>query len=238
MAFALREATIADSWFRTWDARWKFVAVLLMSLAVALLQQLLLLGIAAVLALLLLLLARVPWRELLLRLSVVGLGIAAPLLVLPFTADNGLERGLVIASRAITIALLGLFVLHTTPFIVLLAALQQLKVPGVLLQIGQLAYRYTFEFFNLFRKVRMAMFCRGFRLQTNTRSYRSMGEALGSLVIRGGTQSEQVADAMLARGFTGRFHTLTVFHTRPADVLVCVLLTGFATVLLLCEWLT
>jgi cobalt/nickel transport system permease protein len=180
----------------------------------------------------------IPWRVAITRLVVVSLGIALPLVLLPLTVPDGTARALQIATRAITIAMLGLVVLHTTPFADLLAALQRLRVPGVLLQIVQLAYRYTFEFFVVFRQMRIALFTRGFRWRASGRLYQTMGQAMGSLVVRGGEQSERVSDAMLARGYSGKFHTLTLFHTHSMDLLKCLVAVILVVVLLALEWLT
>ena len=90
----------------------------------------------------------------------------------------------------------------------------------VLVQIAMLAYRYAFLFFAEARRVRIALRTRAFRPATNLRTYQTTGQAIGSLLLRGGDRAEQVADAMRTRGFDGRFHTIRHFRTTAGDVVL------------------
>jgi cobalt/nickel transport system permease protein len=107
---------------------------------------------------------------------------------------------------------------HTAPLSRTFAAAHALWVPGVLVQVAQLAHRYSLLFFGEARRVRIAMRTRGFRSGTNAHTYRTLGSAAGTLLVRGGDQAERVADAMRCRGFDGKYHPTTPFRTREWDV--------------------
>ena len=65
-----------------------------------------------------------------------------------------------------------------------------------------------------------AAFLRRFHhcLRASRHGYRILGHTIGAGLVRGADRSERVAEAMRCRGFDGRFHTLTEFHSRPSDV--------------------
>ena len=75
-------------------------------------------------------------------------------------------------------------------------------------------------------RLRVALRVRGFRNAMTGHAYRTVGQVTGTLLVRGSDRAEWVAQAMRCRGFDGRFRTLTTFRTRPADVVLFVLLAG------------
>jgi cobalt/nickel transport system permease protein len=84
--------------------------------------------------------------------------------------------------------------------------------------VAQLAHRYSLLFFGEARRVRIAMRTRGFRSGTDAHTYRTLGSAAGTLLVRGGDQAERVADAMRCRGFDGKYHPMAPFRTGVWDV--------------------
>jgi len=226
MTLAAREPPIPASLLSRWDARWKLAALLLASLAFAVVSQPTLTGIAFAMGLLGLRLGRLDRRDTAGRLLFVFAGMVPVLIVFPFTNDNGLTLALALTLRALAISCVGLILLRTAPLTQTLAAAHHLYLPGVLVQIALLAYRYAFLFFAEARRVRIALRTRAFRPATNLRTYQTTGQAIGSLLLRGGDRAEQVADAMRSRGFNGRFHTIQHFRTTAGDV------AGFAVVIL------
>lgn len=63
--------------------------------------------------------------------------------------------------------------------------------------------------------------------RTNLHTYRTLASLLGLLLVRSYERSLRVREAMLLRGFEGRFRSVAVFRARPVDAL-------FALGLLLC----
>ncbi len=233
MSLALRDARIPDSPVARWDGRWKLAALGLMMVGVSVLSNPWPTAAAGGLALLLAGFARLPASVLVGRLLLLMLGLIPVWLVLPFTADNGTLTATTLSLRLLAIGTVGLVLLRSAPLPVTLAAAHRLFVPGVLIQVAQLAYRYAFLFFDEARRLRIALKVRGFRARTSTHTYRTTGHTVGTLLVRGGDRAERVADAMRCRGFDGRFHCLHRFETTTADV-VAFLLTMTLTAALVC----
>jgi cobalt/nickel transport system permease protein len=86
-------------------------------------------------------------------------------------------------------------------------------------QLTLLTYRYAFLLAEEFRRLRIAMRTRGYRVRATRHGYRSLGHATGALLVRGADRADSVAAAMRTRGFDGTFHTLATFRTTFPDVL-------------------
>lgn len=218
MSLALRAARVPDSPLARWDGRWKLAALLLTAVGLALVSNPWPAAAGVGLALLLAVLARVPPSVLAGRLLLLSLGLVPVWGVLPLTADHGTRAAAALSLRMLAIGTLGLVLLRTAPLPVTLAAAHRLCVPGVFIQVAQLAYRYAFLFFDEARRLRVALKVRGFRARTSAHTYRTTGHTVGTLLVRGGDRAERVADAMRCRGFDGRFHCLHRFRTTAADV--------------------
>lgn len=231
MSLAYRDARIPDSPVARWDGRWKLAALILSAVGVSLLTNPWPAAAAVGLSLALALLARLPAPVLVGRSLLLLFGLAPVWLVLPFTAENGMVMAATLSLRLLSIGTLGLVLLRSAPLPVTLAAAHRLYVPGVLIQVAQLAYRYAFLFFDEARRLRIAMKVRGFRARTSAHTYRTTGHGVGTLLVRGGDRAERVADAMRCRGFDGKFHCLHRFRTTAADVFAFLLLTGIAAAL-------
>jgi cobalt/nickel transport system permease protein len=66
---------------------------------------------------------------------------------------------------------------------------------------------------------------RGFRNRANAHSYRTVGQAAGTLLLHGYERAERVSHAMRCRGFDGRFRSLAAFRTRRVDVLTLMMVS-------------
>lgn len=223
MSLTVRDASIPDSPVSRWDARWKLAAVVLAIVSVVLLRNPWPAGAAAAMAVLLAVLGRVRWRVLWSRWLVLLFAVAPVLAVLPFTAENGTLLAVAVGLRAFAVGTLAVVLVHSAPLSRTFAAAHALWVPGVLVQVAQLAHRYSLLFFGEARRVRIAMRTRGFRSGTNAHTYRTLGSAAGTLLVRGGDQAERVADAMRCRGFDGKYHPTSPFRTTAWDVVGFVL---------------
>jgi cobalt/nickel transport system permease protein len=234
MTLAFRDPTIPDSPLARWDPRWKLAAVLLLMVAAVSLQHPGPAVAAVALALALALVGRVRRSVLAGRAGLLLLATLPFVAFVPLTqgADSpgwdvgplhvsrpGLVAALVVALRVLAVGLLALVLTRSAPLPRTLAAAHALRVPGVLVQVAQLAYRYTFVLAAEARRLRVALRTRGFRARTSRHTYRTLGHAVGSLLVRGGDRAERVADAMRCRGFDGTYRTATTYRTTPADVL-------------------
>ena len=100
-----------------------------------------------------------------------------------------------------------------------------------LIQLALLSYRYLFVLGDELDRLRVALRVRGFRNRASWHSYRTVGHAAGTLLVRGYERADRVSAAMRCRGFDGRFRSLAVFRTRRADVLALALAAACATAL-------
>ena len=220
MTPAPRDPPTADALLERWDARWKLAGLLALSVGASLLEAP---GPLAVLLTLTLALAvvagRVPVAVVVGRVLLLALPVAPLLVVLPLAdGRRGLLVGATVLLRLAAVGVAALTLVRTTGFPTLLAAAQALRVPGVLVQIAQAAYRYSFVLASEARRTRVALRVRGFRMRSNARTYQTVGYCVGGLLVRSADRAETVAAAMRSRGFNGSFRTTTAFRTRPADV--------------------
>jgi cobalt/nickel transport system permease protein len=182
------------------------------------------------------------------RLGLFALAALPFLLVLPFTLDTDgpgwmigpvplSERGLVVGTavfvRCLAIGCLALVLIGTAPLHHTLAAAHALRIPGLLVLIAGLAYRYMQVLAEEYRRVRVALRTRGFRVAATRHGYRTMGHITGAVLVRGADRAERVADAMRCRGFDGTFHTTAAFRGSPHDVLAFAALVGATMALFL-----
>lgn len=224
-----------------WDARWKLAAVLLAAAAVAALRHPLPSAAALAVGLVLLRVGRLGGAWVRVRLAAFALAALPFLLVLPFTLDPAgpgwdvgpvrlSERGVLVGAgvvcRGVAIGALALVLVGTAPVHHTLAAAHRLKVPGLLVLVTLLAYRYAFLLADELRRLRVALRVRGFRTRADRHGYRTAGHVVGAVLVRGADRADRVSEAMRARGFDGRFHTLTAFRTTAWDV------AGFAALVL------
>lgn len=151
------------------------------------------------------------------RLPVVAMLKRAALL-LPFVATFALvslvagqpERALLLFEKSFLSGLAALILVATTPITELLRGLESLAVPRPLILITQFLYRYLFVISEQAQHMRMAARARGSKFHS------AMG-AVGVLFARSWERADGIYQAMLARGFTGRFATLSPARFRFAD---------------------
>jgi cobalt/nickel transport system permease protein len=203
------------------DARWRLASLLALLVAAAAVRSLSAAALALALSLLLAALARVPGRWYLQRLAAIGLFLAlfaAPVLLFGDWLD-GLRLAGVIVCKSLALFTLACVLLVTAPLETSLKAAHSLYIPGLLVQIALLAYRYLFVLGDELARLRIALRTRGFRNRANLHSWRTVGAASGTLLVRGHDRAERVAAAMRCRGFDGRFRALVAFSTSRADIL-------------------
>jgi cobalt/nickel transport system permease protein len=239
---------VTDSPLARWDARWKLAALLVASFGFALLDKLFpsLAALAAGFALIGLARLKGTWVRG--RLGLFVLAALPFLVVLPVTmqtggagwtigpvpvSERGLEVGFAVFARCLAIGCLALVLVGTAPLHHTLAAAHALRIPGLLVLIAALAYRYTQLLAEEYRRMRVALRTRGFRVAATRHGYRTMGHVTGAVLVRGADRAERVADAMRCRGFDGTFHTTTAFRTTWLDILAFAAFVSATAALLL-----
>lgn len=249
LAFSAPAAT--SSFLSRLDPRWKLAALLFFAAVAATLRTLGVAAIALTAALILALLARLPPRWFLQRLGAAALFFALFALPLPWLlggegpgwtwgpirlSRHGVEAALLLTAKAITLVTLFLTAQATAPLETMLKAAHSLHIPGLLVQLGLLSYRYVFVLAEELRRLRIALRVRGYRNRVRRHSYRTAGHVAGTLLVRGYERAERVGQAMRCRGFDGQFRSLMAFTTRPADVAVFLVIVASAAALAVWDW--
>jgi cobalt/nickel transport system permease protein len=138
--------------------------------------------------------------------------------------------------KAVAIVVLALVVLATAPLDATLKAAHALHVPGLLVQLTLLSYRYFFVLAEEFGRMRIALRVRGYRNRMNLHSYRTIGVVMGTLLVRGWERGERVGHAMRCRGYDGRFRSLSEFRTTAADLLMFFAVSAGAVGICILDW--
>jgi cobalt/nickel transport system permease protein len=213
------------------DPRGKVVVAALFAVLIAAAQTYAAVLAGLALALICLALARLPVKQVGLRLLVVNSFIFFLWLILPLTypGDTLWHAGPVTVSRqgliytglitlksnAIIIALIAL--IATIPVNTLGRALHNLRLPDKLCHLLLFTYRYLYVFEVEFQRLVQAMKIRGFRPRTNLHTYRSYAYLAAMLLVRSFDRAHRVFQAMLCRGFNGKFYSLRTFSWQPGD---------------------
>ena len=231
LAFDLPPA--ADSCLSRMDPRCKLAALVPAAVLVALVRTVPAAAAALLAALLLAEAARLPRGWLVRRLAWTALLIALFLVWLLFLPDpngvvyhvagvnisqTGLERFGAVTLKTLAVVTLMLIVLATAPLHDTLKAAQCLRVPGLFVQLALLTFRYVFLLAEEFVRLRTALRVRGFRNLADMHSWRTVGLAAGTLLVRGSERAERVSQAMRCRGFDGTFRSLHDFRARWQDI--------------------
>jgi cobalt ECF transporter T component CbiQ len=140
-----------------------------------------------------------------------------------FGHDVGLTQqglssaGLLVMRVATSISLVVLLTL-TTPWPRLLAALRGLFVPQLFVLVIGMAYRYIFVLLASVEEMYVSRKARTIRMSRDTKAgQRFVGATAGALFGKAHALSEEIHQAMIARGFTGDAKSLDRFSFRAAD---------------------
>lgn len=136
-----------------------------------------------------------------------------------FTSQGLTSAGLVISRVAVSISLVVLLTL-TTPWVRLLAALRSVGVPKIFILIIGMAYRYIFLLLNTVTDMYEARKSRTIGAAAHDRGARAfLGATGGALLGKAHQLSEEVHQAMTARGYRGDAKSLQRFRLTGLDVL-------------------
>jgi cobalt/nickel transport system permease protein len=225
------------------DTRWRLAALILATAIVAALHTLPAAALALALALILAGCACLPLRWLGARLVTLLLAMAPAVVLLPLLHRDehallalgpwhismaGTQLAVLIVLKGMALGTLAIVALTSAPLATTLDAAHRLHVPGLLIQLLLLSYRHAFLIADELSRLRLALRLRGFRARVDRHGYHTVGQVVGTLLVRGHERAERVAQAMTCRGFAGRFQSLCDFRTRPVDVVAFVAILGAA----------
>jgi len=192
--------------------------------------------------------ARLPLGSVFRRLMVVNGLILFLWFFLPFTVGGmslwtlgplvATKEGTLLAalitvrSNVIVLALMAL--VSTIPVFALGHAMRELGVPEKMVQLFFFTSRYIHVIHEEYQRLVRAMKMRGFGRKSNLHTYRTYAYLVGMLLVRSYERAERVKEAMLCRGFRGRFYALSEFHLGLGDLFFATgLLAGVAFTALL-----
>jgi cobalt/nickel transport system permease protein len=157
---------------------------------------------------------------------------------LGFTAQGLTAAGLIVTRVATSISLVVLLTL-TTPWSKLLAALRALYVPRMFILVLGMAYRYLFHLLDTVTDMYTARKARTVARDTNVASGRTyVAASAGALFGKAHALSEEVHQAMVARGYRGDSRSVSTVRVRSVDVGFAVMcIAGALAVVGIDRWL-
>ena len=120
-------------------------------------------------------------------------------------------------SNAILMAFLALAATMNAP--TMGHAMDRLGVPPKLVFLFLFTYRYLHVIADEWRRLITAARLRGFVPRTGMHSYRTIAHLLAMVLVRSFDRSGRVYQAMVLRGFAGRFASVVGFRARSRDAL-------------------
>ncbi len=139
-----------------------------------------------------------------------------------FTEQGLTSAGLIVSRVAVSISLVVLLTI-TTPWTRLLAGLRVLRVPALFILVIGMAYRYVFHLLTVVDEMYQARQARTLGRQRHDASARAfVAASAGVLIGRSHHLSEEVHQAMVARGFRGDAKVLDRFRFAAVDLVFAV----------------
>ncbi len=222
-----------DSYLHLMDPRVKLCLAFPYAFVIALADRLVVCGVALTLSLILIFTARLSLLQVLKSLKLLFYFLILLWIFLPLSipgvevftigplsvSKEGISRALIISLKSTSIVLLIIALLATSTVFSLVHAMGHFRVPKKLLYLSFLSYRYVHVLQVEYQRLRDAMRIRGFKPKTNLHTYKTFGYLIGMLLIRSYERSERIWNAMLCRGFQGRFYLLDHFRVEARDVI-------------------
>jgi cobalt/nickel transport system permease protein len=140
---------------------------------------------------------------------------------------QGLEYCSMITIKSITIVLFFMAFITTMTIGVMGQALQKLHISNKFVFLILMTYRYIFVIGEEYQRLVRAAKIRGFVSKTNIHSYRTYAYIAGMLFVRASLRSKRVHQAMICRGFNGKFHAIDKFYLDRSSILFFIIALSF-----------
>jgi cobalt/nickel transport system permease protein len=124
----------------------------------------------------------------------------------------------------------------TTGFVTLGHAMDRLHIPGKIVHLLLMSYRYIFVIEQEYQRLARAAKIRGFQPGTNIHTYKAYAYMIGMLFVRAAARADRVYRAMRCRGFDGRFYCLAEFPAHPRNWIFAALMSLSIIGLVILEW--
>jgi len=151
----------------------------------------------------------------------------------PFSVSrSGILYVLSITMKTNAIVLATIAILGTSEVFSLAHAIVHLKAPKKLVHLFFFFYRYISVLHEEYSRLKRAMIIRSFRPGTNMHTYKSYAYLVGMLIVSSYERSQRIYNAMLCRGFTGKFPVIDHFRLRKGDFAFGVLMNAVTLLLI------
>lgn len=235
----LEEFAEGSSFFHRLDPRVKFVTFVPYVIVIAVMDNGALPALALMISVGMIVVSRVDAKKLLNRLVAVNTFVLLLWIFLPFSypgdavlrigpltaTEAGVYAAMTITLKANAIVLATIAMLGTSEVFSLAHALVHLRVPDKLVHLFFFFYRYISVLHEEYEHLHRAIRVRAFRPRTNLHTYKTYAYLVGMLIVKSFDHSQRIYQAMLCRGFTGKFPVIAHFHMHGRDY-------GFAFVMM------
>lgn len=234
------------------DPRSRIAVAFLFAVLAALADEWLVLTILFCISVILSAVARIPAKTLAERLLAANFFLLFLWVVLPFTyggesvplmekfpvsiAGIFLAAKITIKTNAIVLCFAAL--VGTCTAVVAGHALRNLGMPSKFVHLLLFTVRYVQTIGQEYKRLHTAALVRGFKPNWRLHTYRTYAYLVGMLLVRSLARSQRIYEAMLCRGFQGRFYSLHHFSFNRADgaciafMAVCMAVLGYV------EWVS
>lgn len=226
-----------DSVFHKASPQLKVVGAVCFCFTLASCQQLQAVLLGLLLACVGVLVAGIPLRSLLKRMLFVNVFTLVCWLTLPVTVHGttithlgflsisreGIALALLITFKTNGLVLAFITLVGTSSIADLGHGLHRLKMPAKLCLLLLFTYRYIFVIHDEYKRLKRAAVFRNFVPTTSMHTYQTYGNLFGMTLVKGWQRAGRVEDAMLLRGFSGEFRSLSYVGVRFFDWLLLAL---------------
>ncbi len=205
----------------------KIISTVILSFAAALSNDFMILGVYFIISLVLVLMAKLKFKDVMKRLKPVFWFLLMLWIILPLTFKGEVlyrayflsitKPGVILCAKitlkSITILIIFTALLATMTVAALGHGLHRLHVPDKMVFLLLMTYRYIFVIEEEYKRLLRAAKFRGFKPGTNLHSYRTYAYLAGMLFVRASCRAQRVYQAMICRGFNGKFNALDTFSS-------------------------
>ncbi len=231
------EFSIGDSIFHNADPRVKTIIAFLIIISVILSNNITSCGVILAFLIISILIAKLSLLKVAKRVLVVNSFVIFLWFFLPFSTPGreifqihglsasyeGIYQAILITLKANSAVLTIICFINTTPVPILGHGLYKLKVPPKFILLFLLTYRYISVIFEEFSRMLNAAKIRNFHPKTNLHTYRTYSYMLAMGLIKSYERGKRVYNAMVLRGFNGKFYSLQDFNLSRNDIIIAYL---------------
>ncbi|MBC8440231.1 MAG: cobalt ECF transporter T component CbiQ [Deltaproteobacteria bacterium] len=238
-----------SSFIHKLDPQIRILALIVLSFAAALCDNLYLAVIYFVISIILISLAGLNRIDVLKRLKPLFWFLLMIWIILPLTFDGDIMyrfywlkityQGLIlcckITIKSITIMLIFVALIATMTIASLGSGLHRIHVPDKMVFLILMSYRYISVIEEEYKRLLRAAKFRGFKPGTNVHSYKTFAYIAGMLFVRASLRAQRVHQAMLCRGFNQKFHTLDEYPPNRLNLIFLMGIFGASLSLVILE---